>query len=104
MPVIKSAIKKLRQDKKRRIRNLKAKDLLKSSIKKAKKNPSLKTIQETVSLIDKAAKQHILHKNKSARIKSQLSKLMKPETKKASSGKTAIKKPIKKSSAKKNKA
>ncbi len=92
MPVIKSAKKKLRQDKKRTAQNKKVKDTLKDVIKKAKKSPSEKTVKEAVKIIDKAAKQNIIHKNKAARIKSALSKLLTKKspavkTEKAPSGK-----------------
>ncbi len=76
MPVIKSAKKKLRQDKKRTVRNAKKEDALKDAIKAAKKSPTLATVKKATSLTDKAAKKHILHKNKAARIKSALSKLI----------------------------
>ena len=75
MPVIKSAKKKLRQDKKRQARNEKLKNLYKGLIKDSKKNPKEETIRITVSTIDKAAKHHLIHKNKAARLKSSLSKL-----------------------------
>ncbi len=76
MPVIKSAKKKLRQDKKRTAQNKKVKNLLKTVLKKAKETPSEKKIREAVKIVDKAAKNHIIHKNKAARIKSALSKLL----------------------------
>jgi small subunit ribosomal protein S20 len=75
MPVTKSARKKLRKDKKRELANKKLKNLLKKSIKTAKKDPKYKNIQEAISLIDKAAKKNIIHKNKAARIKSSLAKI-----------------------------
>lgn len=79
MPAIKSAKKKLRQDKKRQLSNLKIKDALKAAIKAAKANPSDKTVKEAFSAADKAAKHFIVHKNKAARIKASLSKLL-PKT------------------------
>ena len=86
MPLIKSAKKKLRQDKKRQKQNRSTKDYLKESLKKAKKNPSVDAIRMAVKATDKAAKKQILHKNTAARIKSALSKLtaeseIKPPTK-----------------------
>lgn len=83
MPVIKSAKKKLRQDKKRQKRNRNVKDVMKRAIKKAKANPSAETIKTAFTSTDKAAKANIIHKNKAARVKSTLSKLLKaPEKKK----------------------
>lgn len=84
MPLIKSAKKKLRQDKKREKRNKSTKDFLKEVIKKAKKDPSEKNIRLAVQSVDKSVKKYIIHKNKAARIKSALAKLttveQKPET------------------------
>jgi small subunit ribosomal protein S20 len=75
MPVIKSAKKKLRKDRKREIVNKNLKNLFKKSIKLAEKNPSEANIKKAVKIIDKTAKKNIIHKNKAARIKSRLAKL-----------------------------
>lgn len=76
MPVIRSAKKKLRQDKKRTERNKYLKDLAKENLKKARRKPSEKTIKEAIKAIDKLGAKNILHKNKVARVKSSLSKLL----------------------------
>ncbi len=76
MPIIKSAKKKLRKDKKRTAQNQERKNKLKEVIKKATKNPGEKIIREAVSIVDKAIKRNILHKNKASRIKSRLAKLV----------------------------
>ncbi|OGH41824.1 MAG: hypothetical protein A3H79_02785 [Candidatus Levybacteria bacterium RIFCSPLOWO2_02_FULL_36_8b] len=78
MPVIKSAKKKLRADKKRQSANKIIKALIESSIKKFEKKPTLKGIQKAFSVMDKGVKRNVMHKNKASRIKSRLSKLMKP--------------------------
>lgn len=95
MPVIKSAKKKLRKDKNRTEKNRVLKNLLKSLIKKAEKTKSIKDIINAVSALDKMAKKHIIHGNKAARIKSQLSKLSLPLPQKKLST------PVKKTSQKK---
>lgn len=82
MPIIKSAKKKLRKDKKRTAQNQKKKNNLKDVIKKAAKNPTEKIIRDAVSVIDKATKRNIIHKNKAGRIKSKLAKLL-PKPKKS---------------------
>ena len=74
MPVIKSAIKKLRQDIKKGKSNSALKDALKKTLKKARKNPSEKLFSEISKAVDKATKNHIIHKNKAARIKSSFAK------------------------------
>ena len=75
MPVIKSAKKKLRKDKKRTLKNRQTEENVKKLIKAAKKQKSVKAIQSAIQATDKAAKIHIFHKNKAARIKSTLSQL-----------------------------
>jgi len=83
MPVIKSAIKKLRQDKKREQRNDVLRELLKSTIRSAKKTSDGAVVAHAFSVVDKAAKNNIIHKNKASRIKSALSKISKPTTSKS---------------------
>jgi len=74
MPVIKSAIKKLRKDRKREVRNDEFRKNLKDTIKHAKRKGTSKSVKDAFSIIDKASKKNLLHKNKAARIKSSLSK------------------------------
>lgn len=77
MPVIKSAKKKLRKDKTREKRNFVLKTSLKKALKAALKKPTAETIKKAVILADKNTKNKLMHKNKAARIKSRLSKLIK---------------------------
>jgi len=77
MPIIKSAIKKVRKDKTRTARNKKRELALKSAIKKARTSKSAKDLQAVFSALDKAAKVKLIHPNKAARLKSRLSKLIK---------------------------
>jgi len=81
MPVIKSAKKKLRADRKRESANKKIEVLVRLSIKKAQRKPTPKSIQEAFSIIDKSVKKNIIHKNKAARLKSKLSKLLNKKVK-----------------------
>lgn len=76
MPVIKSAKKKLRQDKKRQERNKVSKDFLKKVVKEFKKAPSEKGLTAVYQAADKSVKKHLMHKNKAANLKSSLSKLV----------------------------
>lgn len=73
MPVIKSAIKKLRQAKVKTERNRKVKRNLKELTDKFKKSPTPKLFASLSSALDKAAKTHVLHSNKASRLKSRLS-------------------------------
>lgn len=82
MPVIKSAKKKLRADRKREPINEKIKSFIKKTLKKAETKPNPKTINEAFSIIDKGVKKNIIHKNKASRLKSKLSRLLKTKTKK----------------------
>lgn len=74
MPIIKSAIKKVRKDKVRTVRNRKRESALKSLIKKARSTKGAKELQAVYSALDKAAKVKLIHPNKASRLKSRLSK------------------------------
>lgn len=81
MPRHRSALKKLRQDKIRRLRNLRIKQQLKKTIKKFQTLISAKNIDEAKKLLagiysqlDKAAKKRIVHPNTAQRKKSRLAK------------------------------
>lgn len=75
MPIIKSAIKKVRKDKVRTTRNKKREQNLKSLIKKARTTKGAKELQAVFSALDKAAKVKLIHPNKAARLKSRLSRV-----------------------------
>lgn len=79
MPIIKSAKKKLRQDKKRTLKNLSYERTFKQALKAIKKGgkDKPKLISNAYRAIDKAAKKRIIHKNKANRLKSEISKLKK---------------------------
>ena len=72
MPLIKSAQKKLRQDKVRTLRNAATKKAYKQAIKGVTKAEDVKV---AYSAIDKATKRNLMHPNKAARLKSRVSKL-----------------------------
>lgn len=96
MPVIKSAIKKLKQDKKREKKNDSLRASLKLSINQAKKTKNGTTVAKAISIVDKAAKNKIIHSNKASRLKSALNKLAKPtaiKTAKKTVAKVTVKKP-----------
>ncbi len=80
MPIIKSAIKKLKQDKVRKTSNKKIEAVYLSMLSKVKKG-ALKDMKKVHSAIDKAAKKGVIHANKAARLKSQVTKLLKSKTK-----------------------
>jgi small subunit ribosomal protein S20 len=83
MPITKSAKKALRQNKTRRVRNLRKLDVLRDTIKKIKKLVAENKKEEAIKLLplaykalDKAAKTGVIKKNTSARKKSRLTKLI----------------------------
>jgi small subunit ribosomal protein S20 len=77
MPVIKSAKKKLRKDRKKELQNKTLRILFKKSVKLAQKSPTESNLRQAVKITDKIAKKGIIHQNKAARIKSKLAKLLK---------------------------
>lgn len=77
MPVIKQAIKKVRQDKRKAQINLKVKSAYKKTVSGFRKAPSTAGLKEVYRKLDTAAKTNVIHKNKASRLKSRLSKLIK---------------------------
>ena len=80
MPVIKSAKKKLKKDRKREAANKTLRVLFKKTIKQAEKSPTEINVRKAVKVIDKTAKKNIIHSNKAARLKSKLAKLLAGKT------------------------
>lgn len=76
MPIIHSAKKKMRQDRMRTKVNKEKKETLKKALKLARLKPTVENISKTQSIIDKTAKAHLIHKNKAARLKSQIARLI----------------------------
>lgn len=77
MPVTKQAIKKVRQDKRKTDFNSKVKKAYKRSLHDFRKSPTSKGLTEVFSVLDRAAKTNVIHKNTASRLKSRLSKLVK---------------------------
>ena len=76
MPIIAQAAKKLRHDRKRTKQTASRRRALADVIKSTRKSPSAKNLTHSFTALDKAVKLGIVHKNKAARLKSRLSKLM----------------------------
>ena len=82
MPITASAKKALRQSIKRKARNLTRSNAYKSAIKEFKKAVTIgkseaqKALPKAYKAIDKAAKNGIIKKNKAARLKSAVAKLI----------------------------
>lgn len=94
MPVTKTAKRALRGSKNKESVNKLIISRLEASVRAAEKGKTQDKVAKAVSLADRAAKKKVIHKNKAARIKSQLSKLLS----KSAPVKTA---PVKKSKASK---
>jgi len=82
MPITKSAKKALRQNTKRRIRNLiykkKTKDLVKKIrvlVSEKKNEEAKKILSQLYKILDKSAKAGVIKKNNASRRKSRLTKL-----------------------------
>ncbi len=80
MPVIKQAIKKVRQDKRKTVVNLRVKKAYKAAVLNYRKNPTKEGLVNVYKLADRAAKTNVIHRKKAARIKSRLSKLIVPKS------------------------
>jgi len=77
MPITKSAIKKLRSDKKKAGFNRATKTKAKTAIDAFKSILSLDSLSKAFSAVDKAAKKGVIKEGKANRIKSRLSKKVK---------------------------
>jgi small subunit ribosomal protein S20 len=74
MPIIKSAKKRMRQEKKRSAINRNKKENLKILVKNVRADKTVSSLTAVFSALDKAAKTGLIHKNKADRLKSRLSK------------------------------
>jgi len=101
MPIIKSAIKRVKQANVRRERNVATKRAIKSAVKAFEAKPSAATLSAAHSELDKAYKKNLLHRNTVARRKAVLAKAAKEAGVKLETGK---KKPAAKPAAKKTAA
>ena len=83
MPITKSAVKAMRSSARKRNVNIITIDKYKDAIKAVrraagskKKDEAAKLLQTAYQQIDKAAKKHVIHKNKAARLKSRLAQAL----------------------------
>lgn len=87
MPIIKSAVKRMKQTAVRRARNVETKKAVKTAVRAFTDKPSAKTLSEAQSAIDTAVKKNVLSKGTAARRKSSLSKAAKEAGVKLEGGK-----------------
>ncbi|MBP9700050.1 30S ribosomal protein S20 [Candidatus Woesebacteria bacterium] len=76
MPITKSALKALRQSDRRTETNRPIRSRVKTSIDKLNETKTPDALSTAFSAIDKALKRNLLHRNKAARLKSKLSKVL----------------------------
>jgi len=74
MPILKNAKKALRSSKRKAMVNIRVRSRMKSAVDAVKVAATQENISEAFSRIDKAVKKNLIHKNKAAHLKSQLSK------------------------------
>lgn len=100
MPIIKSAIKRMKQTIKRNERNVGIKRDIKSAVKSFLAKPTSEGLSAAHSELDTAVKKNLLKKNTVARRKAQLAKVAKDAgVKLAPSKKAAVKAPVVKKAA-----
>ncbi len=92
MPVTVTAKRALRGSKNKESVNKLTMSQLEVAIRQAQKAKTEVKVIKAVSLTDRAAKRKVIHKNKAARIKSQLAKLLPVSSKNTVKAKTAKKK------------
>lgn len=74
MPLTSSAIKKARVDRKRTALNREWKEKIKQAVKKARLQATAENLSAAASIVDKAAKKHLINKRHAVRVKSRLAK------------------------------
>ena len=101
MPIIKSAVKRMKQTAKRRERNIGIKKDIKAAVKAFVAAPSAETLSTAQSELDKAVKKGLIKKNTASRRKSALAAAAKKAGVKLEAKKAAAKAPAKKPATKK---
>lgn len=76
MPVTRQAKKKLRRDRVLRDHHRGIRKPLRDAVTSMRRRPTAKALSLVYHTLDKAAKRNIVHKNKAARLKSRLSRLL----------------------------
>lgn len=76
MPVIENAKRALRVSKRKALQNNLTRKNVEVALRVAGKKKDLKAVSSAFSAIDRAAKKFVIHRNKAARMKSSLSKLL----------------------------
>lgn len=75
MPVTSTAKRALRSSRRKTLTNQKLSSRLEIALRTAKKSQTSSAVRQAISLIDRAVKNNLIHSNRAARLKGQLSKL-----------------------------
>ena len=76
MPILKNAKKALRVSERRATVNNRVRSRMRTLLQKMRNNPSTDQLTVVFSAIDKAVNKNLIHANKAARLKAQMSKLV----------------------------
>lgn len=76
MPLTTGALRKQRADFRKAAQNTKTKVKYRSLVSKYRKKPTTAQLPSLFAAVDRAAKRGVVHKNKAARLKSRLSRLV----------------------------
>lgn len=76
MPVTKTAKRALRGSRAKELVNRATIGKLEVAVRQARKTKNVEKVTKAISLADRAAKRKVIHKNKAARIKAQMTKLV----------------------------
>jgi small subunit ribosomal protein S20 len=74
VPRIRSAKKRLRQERTRTAANRAQRSAIKTAVKKARQETTAETVKEAASALDRGARKRLIHPNAAARRKSRLAK------------------------------
>ncbi|AKM81076.1 MAG: 30S ribosomal protein S20 [Candidatus Pacebacteria bacterium GW2011_GWF2_38_9] len=76
MPILKNAKKALRASQRKTVINTQLRSKMKTAIDEMKKSPAADKLSAAFSAVDRSVKKNIVQKNKAARVKASLSKLL----------------------------
>lgn len=76
MPILRNAKKALRSSKRKAVVNSRVRTGMRNAITAVNTTATQETVSKAFSKIDLAVKNNLIHKNKAARLKSQLSRLV----------------------------
>ncbi len=81
MPITKNAQKALRVSKRKNIVNSRVRSQVKTTLDKVKSEPTAENVASAYSAVDTAVKKNLMHRNKAARLKSQVASSVKSAAK-----------------------